>query len=76
MKKSFIAVILLLFFCSPLLAQNCLETAKTVAPVLSENARKIYETKFAEAKADFEKSPNADSIFGSGGGQLTWEITK
>lgn len=55
--------ILLVVFNSPALAQNCLENAKTVAPVLSENARKTYETKLEEAKADFEKKPNdADAL--------------
>lgn len=53
-----------LFVFSPVaFAQNCLETAKIIQPVLSETARKTYETKLSEAKADFEKSPDsADSI--------------
>ena len=53
-----------LFVFSPIaFAQNCLETAKIVPPVLSETAQKTYEMKLAEAKADFEKSPDsADSI--------------
>lgn len=43
-------------------AQTCAENAKTVAPVLPENVRKIYETKLSEARADFEKAPqNADA---------------
>jgi len=54
---------LLVVFSSVVSAQNCLETAKTVKPVLSENARKTYETKLLEAKADFDKKPNdADAI--------------
>ncbi len=54
---------LLVVFSSVVSAQNCLETAKTVKPVLSENARKTYETKLSEAKADFDKKPNdADAI--------------
>lgn len=40
-------------------AQKCAEVAKTAAPVLSENARKTYETKLAEARADFEKNPSS-----------------
>lgn len=44
-------------------AQSCAENAKTVAPVLPENARKIYETKFAEAKAEFDKNPNSADAF-------------
>jgi tetratricopeptide (TPR) repeat protein len=54
--------ILLFVFSSFNLAQNCAENAKIVAPVLSENARKVYETRFAEAKADYEKSPTADAV--------------
>lgn len=55
--------VLLVVFNSVAFAQNCLENAKTVAPVLSENVRKTYETKLAEAKADFEKNPNsADAL--------------
>ena len=55
--------ILLLVFNSIAFSQKCLENAKTVEPVISENARKIYEIKLAEAEADFEKNPNnADAI--------------
>ncbi|CAN5620065.1 hypothetical protein BH20ACI4_BH20ACI4_27530 [soil metagenome] len=62
MKKKLLLIIgLLLFFNSNLFAQNCLEKAKIIVPVLSENARKTYETKLAEAEADFKKSPTADT---------------
>lgn len=55
--------ILLIGFCANAFAQNCVENAKIVAPVLSENARKTYETKLAEARNDFEKNPNsADAL--------------
>lgn len=55
--------ILLVVFSSITLAQSCLESAKIVAPEISENARKIYETKLAEAKNDFDKNPNsADAL--------------
>ncbi len=55
--------ILLVVFNSIVFAQTCLQNAKIVAPEISENTRKIYETKFAEAKADFDKKPNeADAI--------------
>lgn len=50
---------LILFIASP--AQNCLTNAKAVAPVLSETARKTYETKLAEAETDFKKSQTADA---------------
>lgn len=53
--------ILLAVFAANNFAQNCLEKAKIVAPVLTENARKTYESKLSEAKTDFAKTPNADS---------------
>ena len=63
MNKLLLAFAFLLVSSSPVFSKNCLETAKIVAPVLSENAQNIYETKLAEAKADFEKNPeNADAI--------------
>ncbi len=55
-------LILLVVFSSIAFAQNCLETAKIVAPVISENAKKVYETKLAEAKTDYDKNPNADAV--------------
>lgn len=63
MKNLPILFVCLLVFGSIAFARNCLETAKIVPPVLSETAKKTYETKLAEAKADFEKSPDsADAI--------------
>ena len=64
MTKTFAVIAFLLLFSLPLSAQTCAENAKTVAPVLSKAARKTYETKLVEARADFEKNPNsADAIF-------------
>lgn len=55
--------ILLVVFNSVGFAQSCVENAKIIAPVLSEYARKTYETKLAEAKITYEKTPNdADAI--------------
>lgn len=55
--------ILLIVFGSLSFAQNCLDNAKIVAPVLADNARKNYETKLAEAKEKFDENPNsADAI--------------
>lgn len=55
--------ILLVVFSANIFAQTCADNAKSVAPEISENARKIYETKLAEAKADFDKNPNsADAL--------------
>lgn len=56
-------LLLLLAFSSFSFAQNCLQTAKIIAPEIGENARKVYETKLAEARTDFDKNPlNADAI--------------
>jgi tetratricopeptide (TPR) repeat protein len=55
-------IFILLIFSSTTFAQNCLENAKIVLPVISENAQKVYETKLSEAKADYDKNPNAESI--------------
>ncbi len=54
--------ILLVVFSLNIFAQTCVENAKIVQPEISENARKVYETKLAEARNDFDKNPeNADS---------------
>src|SRR5688500_11278883 len=63
MIKILLAAALLSVLNLTVAAQNCAENAKIVAPVLSENARKIYETKLSEARADFEKNPSsADAL--------------
>lgn len=55
--------VLLFASCSFVFAQYCAENAKIIAPVLSENVRKIYETNLSQAQADYEKNPNSvDSI--------------
>ncbi len=61
MTKFLIAFVFLLFFNLNFLAQNCAENAKLIKPVLSETARKTYETKLAEAENDFKKAQTADS---------------
>ena len=63
MIKTLLAVAFLCVLSLNVLAQNCAENAKTVAPVLSENARRIYAEKLAEARADFAKNPSsADAL--------------
>lgn len=55
--------VLLVVFNSIAVAQSCLETAKTVAPVISENARKVYLEKLAEAIENHQTNPNnADNL--------------
>ncbi len=61
--KILIAVVFVLSFNLTLIAQTCAENAKIIAPDLSETAQKVYETKLAEARADFEKNPlSADAL--------------
>jgi tetratricopeptide (TPR) repeat protein len=58
MIKTLLAVALLLVCHFNSIAQNnCVEKAAVTAPVLTETARKTYETKLAEARVDFEKNP-------------------
>jgi tetratricopeptide (TPR) repeat protein len=53
----------LLFFNLDAAARVCAENAKTVAPILSDDARKTYDTKLAEARSEFEKNPaSADAL--------------
>lgn len=52
-----------LVFSVSLFAQNCLQDAKTVEPVLTEDTRRIYEANLARAQSDYEKNPNnSDAI--------------
>ncbi len=58
--KILIAVVFVLSFNLTLIAQtSCAENARIIAPELSETAQKVYETKLAEARADFEKNPSS-----------------
>jgi len=59
MKILVIVFLTLLVFNLPANARNCAENAKIVAPVLSETARRTYEAKLAEARADFDKNPSS-----------------
>lgn len=60
MKKLPVILALTFVLVSCALAQrNCPETAREIAPQLSDAARKTYETKLAEARRQFEKTPEA-----------------
>ena len=59
MMKILFAVFFLSLFNLTLTAQTCAENAKIIAPELSETARKTYEAKLTEARADFEKNPSS-----------------
>lgn len=54
--------ILIAGFCINAAAQNCLESAKIVAPVLSDNARKVFDEKLVEAQTNFAKEQTADNF--------------
>lgn len=54
--------ILFVVFNSAAFGQDCLETAFESPPIVSMETWKTYQTKLAQAKADHEKSPNADSL--------------
>lgn len=55
-----IPIALLPILCLPILAkaQPCLKTAKVVEPALSDEARRVYEAKLAEAQAEHLRRPN------------------
>jgi tetratricopeptide (TPR) repeat protein len=53
--------ILLVVFGTVAFAGNCLENAKVIAPALPSTIRKSYEKTLLEIKADYEKSPTADT---------------
>jgi tetratricopeptide (TPR) repeat protein len=54
--------ILFIVFSLNLSAQTCFEKANIVPPIISKEARKVYEAKLAEAKADYEKAQNAETL--------------
>lgn len=63
MIKILLAAVFLVVFNLNLTAQNCFDRAKIVAPVLAENARKTFEAKLSEAKADYERrTESADAL--------------
>lgn len=53
---------LLCFLASVATAQTrCLQTAREVAPQLSDETRRDFETKLSQARANFEKNPSAEN---------------
>jgi tetratricopeptide (TPR) repeat protein len=63
MKKLVSAIFLSLLSAAAVTAQPCFHAAKEVAPVMSDETRKVYQTKLAEADAVHLEKPNeADSI--------------
>lgn len=63
MRKMFLICTFVLLSVMSAAAQSCLQAAKVVPPVMSDNVRKLYETKLAEAEQVHLNKPNeADSI--------------
>ncbi|MBC7899699.1 MAG: tetratricopeptide repeat protein [Saprospiraceae bacterium] len=63
MKKSLAALAFIFALNLAGVSQRCLETAAEIKPRISESTFRTYETKFAEARAQFDKMPNdADAI--------------
>jgi tetratricopeptide (TPR) repeat protein len=58
--KILIAALFFTFTASTIAQPNCLQTAGEVAPKLSAEARRDFESKLAQARADFEKDQSAD----------------
>lgn len=50
---------LLVVFCLPVFAQDCVDKARIVEPVLSDAARKTFEVNLAQARAELDKKPDA-----------------
>ncbi len=63
MTKIFVFFSTVFILAMSVAAQPCLDAAKVVPPVMSEETRKVYETKLAEAEQVHLNKPNeADSI--------------
>lgn len=61
MLKLLWGIVPVILFAAAAFAQPCLDAAKEVAPVLSEQARKTYEQKLSEAHEQHRLANNADS---------------
>ena len=55
-------IFLTLLCCSPALGQICLQRAEAIAPPLTRETRRDFETKLAEARKNFETAPTADNL--------------
>jgi tetratricopeptide (TPR) repeat protein len=58
-----VTVLTLLFLCSSTApAQTCLDRAQEIAPALTKEMRREFETKRTEARSNFEKDQSADNL--------------
>ena len=57
-------ILCLTFFClcSPLFGQTCLQRAQEIAPPLTRETRREFETKLAEARKNVETDASADNL--------------
>ena len=61
-RVSLHSLVFLLFCCSSALGQICLQRAQEIAPPLTREARREFETKLAEARKNVEKDATADNL--------------
>lgn len=62
MKTIFVSFVLILCLAFCVCAQQCADSATVVRPVLSKATAKTYETKLAEARENYSRTPNADTL--------------
>src|SRR6185503_13686789 len=55
-------ILCLAFFCSSVFSQTCLQRAEEIAPPLTRETRRDFETKLAEARKNAETDPSADNL--------------
>lgn len=55
-------ILCLCLCCSSVLGQTCLQRAEEVAPPLTRETRREFETKLAEARKNAETDPSADNL--------------
>ena len=55
-------ILCLAFFCSSVFSQTCLQRAEEIAPPLTRETRRDFETKLAEARKNAETEPTADNL--------------
>jgi len=55
-------LLVLAFCCSSVSAQTCLQRAQEIAPPLTRETRREFETKLAEARKNAETDPSADNL--------------
>jgi len=62
MTRLILGLVFFCFCCSPVLAQTCLQHAEEVAPPLTRETRREFETKLTKARKNAETEPSADNL--------------